>query len=561
MSDRKDNASIDRRSLLAASIASVAVSAVSGATPAAARADDRDTEPTPSSVGVTTPPEAIVDTDKGRVRGFARSAIYTFRHIPYGASVSGDRRFLPARPAEPWSGIRSCLSYGPVCPQPARDWSNDEFAFIADWDDGYQGEDCLNLNIWSPTLQPDARLPVIVWLHGGGFESGSSHDLPGYDGTRLAKLGVVVVSVNHRLGPFGFLDVSGVGGGEYAGSGNAGMTDLVLALKWVRTNIARFGGDPGSVTISGQSGGGGKVSTLMAMPSAEGLFHRAIVMSGSFSAAQRQESARAVTAALMRILAVSDLSALGAVPAERLVAAGRDAMREAGGTRRMPGTTRGPVRMSGAWSPVVDGIILPDEPWDQSAPAVSRNVPMMIGTVRDEFRLPNFVSDQAALEARVLQIYGPKDGPAMLAALQADFPDLNANDRNGVISGISWRQAALRQLELKTRQHGAPAYGYWFTYSPTLLDGRIGAPHCADIPFFFDNTERCDQQTGNSPEAQQLAATMAQAMVRFAATGDPGGSGLTWPPHGPTIPTMIFDRKCGVAAYPARRVFEVAGRQ
>ncbi|MEG3176716.1 carboxylesterase family protein [Sphingomonas sp. RB3P16] len=508
---------------------------------------------------VRTPADAIVETVSSRVRGFTRSGIYGFRGIPYGGKVAGERRFLPAAPPEPWTGIRSTLSLGPVCPEPARNWSNDEMAFIADWNDGHPGEDCLTLNVWTPSTRHSPKLPVMVWLHGGGFVTGSGHEQPAYDGTRLAARGAVVVTVTHRLGALGFMDLSEIAGADYAGSGNVGMTDLVLALRWVKDNIANFGGDPSCVTIFGQSGGGAKVSALMAMPVAQGLFHRGIVMSGSFAPAQPQDQARATARAVMKRLGVSDIAGLRAVSAEALVAAGEaEAASRASGGRSPPGLTRGALRLPRTWAPVIDGTILPDAAWEASAPAVSRTVPLMVGSVRDEFRLSSIVIDEAGLRARLDGLYGRDKAPQVLSALRADFPQLGANDLGGVVSGMAWRASALHQLDLKAAQGGAPGYGYWFTYAPDLLDGRIGVPHCTDIVYAFDNCERADQLTGNTPDANRIAATMADAFIRFARTGNPAGPRLPWRPHDRSVPTMVFDRSAQLIADPAARTIAYA---
>jgi para-nitrobenzyl esterase len=224
---------------------------------------------------VTTPASAIVETAAGKVRGYVRNGIVTFKGIPYAASTAGEARFLPPAPITPWTHVRASMSYGPVCPQPVRGgWASDRLAFLYDWDDGYAGEDCLRLNVWTPAVNDRGKRPVMVWLHGGGYEAGSSQELPSYDGENLSRRGdVVVVSLNHRLNVFGFLDMAAVGGEKYARSVNVGMLDIVSALQWVRDNVGRFGGDPANVTVFGQSGGGAKVSTLMAMPAAKGLFH------------------------------------------------------------------------------------------------------------------------------------------------------------------------------------------------------------------------------------------------------------------------------------------------
>ena len=504
---------------------------------------------------VATPIDAIVETGSGRVRGFTRGGTYIFRGIPYGGSVSGTRRFLPSIAPEPWSGIRSALSLGPTCPQPARDWSNDEMAFIADWNDGHLDENCLTLNVWTPSPRHSPALPVMVWLHGGGYVTGSAHEQPAYEGTRLAKRGAVVVTVNHRLGAFGFMDVSELASEGYAGSGNAGMTDLVLALQWIKANIAQFGGDPSRVTIFGQSGGGGKVSTLMAMPAARGLFHRAIVMSGSFPPTQPQETARETTRAIMRRLGVNNLAGLQATSANALIAAGQAELANRSTTPSVPGLAAGPLRLPRTWSPVVDGTIIPEAPWQNSAPAISLDVPLIVGTVRDEFRLSTIVVDEAGLRKRLAGTYGIEKGPMMLTALRKDFPQLSANDLAGVASGISWRGAAIRQLDLKAAQGGAPAFGYWFTYAPDILDGRIGVPHCADIAYAFDNCERADQLTGNTRTANAIADTIADAFVRFAAHGDPGSTTLNWPRHGKSVETMIFDRSSRIVRNPAPNIY------
>ena len=221
---------------------------------------------------------AVVRTAKGQVAGYIQGGVYIYKGIPYAKA----ERFRAPEETDEWDGIRSCRQYGPVCPQPARQgWANDEIAFAFNWNDGWSSEDCLRLNVWTPNIADSGKRPVMVWLHGGGYTAGSGQELPSYDGSSLAASeDVVVVTVNHRLNVLGFLDLSAFGE-KYASSGNAGMLDIVAALKWVRNNIAAFGGDPSNVTIFGQSGGGGKVTTLLAMPSAKGLFHKAIVQSGS----------------------------------------------------------------------------------------------------------------------------------------------------------------------------------------------------------------------------------------------------------------------------------------
>ena len=489
--------------LLVGAAASAASASSAGTSSVAARraAGSPDGRAGERDGALTTPPEAIVATRAGRVRGFERRGICIFRGIPYGAPPVGAARFAPPQPVAPWDGVRTTLAYGPVCPQPARDWSNDEAAFYMDWDDGYPGENCLSLNVWTPQPGAASRLPVIVWIHGGGFTTGSSHELPSYEGSRLAARGAVVVSVNHRLGVFGYLDLSAYGE-ALADSGNVGMLDLQLALRWVQENIAAFGGDPGRVTLIGQSGGGAKVSCLLAMPEVRGLAHRGVVMSGSYATTKDPEVARRAARELFATLQLrdGDLDALRAVPA-------------------------------------------------------ARDVPLMVGNVRDEFRLPSKLEDPAKLRELAVRASSEAAAPAVLAALEADFPQASVDERAGVLGGMPLFLGVLDQCLQKAALGGAPVYRYWFRYAPALLDGRIGVPHCADIAYFFDNCAACDALTGDTPEARAVAARASGALLQFAATGRPDLPQAAWPAFtADGSATMVFDRESRVVAHPAARL-------
>ncbi|HEV2531813.1 carboxylesterase/lipase family protein [Phenylobacterium sp.] len=501
---------------------------------------------------LATPPEAIVETRSGKVRGAVRDGVFTWKGIPYGRDAGGAARFLPPQPAAGWTGVRSALSYGPVCPQVERTgWKSDETAFIYDWDDGFAGEDCLRLNVWSGGVTGPAR-PVMVWIHGGGYEAGSSQELPAYDGARLARRGVVFVSVNHRLGPFGFLDLSGLGDPRYAASGNAGMLDLVAALQWVRDNIAAFGGDPGNVTIFGQSGGGAKVSNLMGMPLAKGLFHKAIVESGSLLKIATPERSRRMSAALLRRLDLGpgDLSKLSDVSAAALIRAGEAAKLD------MPKPPAGEINL--LWGPTVDGQAIPVQPWGTEAPAQSAQVPLLVGSNLNEYSpslgnpaLEDLTEDRAKAMAK--SIGGASDDA--WAAMRRVHPDLKPVEVLSRLVSNQFRYPCYQQARTKGRQAGAGTWLYRFDYNPaTVLDGRVRAFHCAEMAYALDNVDRCLNATGGTAEARTLAAKMSGAWLAFAHTGNPNHAGLPhWPAvtEAPETPNMAFDKVCRVEMLPA----------
>ena len=290
---------------------------------------------------------ALVETSAGKVRGYSRNQIFSFRGIPYGAPTAGAARFIPPAKVQPWSGVRNAYQYGHASPQAAIGFlTGDELKFIVQNFPGPQGEDCLCLNVWTPAINDNGKRPVMVWLHGGGFSVGSGSAEPVYDGENLAKHDVVVVSVNHRLGPVGFLDLSAYGE-RYSSSANVGMLDLVAALEWVRDNAANFGGDPGNVTIFGQSGGGGKVSTLMAMPAARGLIHKGVVQSGSFLSFGSPEKSQRLASAVIEQLGLnsSQVDGLQKVPFDKLVSAAEEAVTKL--NRPQPGAPPPPIRRRG----------------------------------------------------------------------------------------------------------------------------------------------------------------------------------------------------------------------
>lgn len=461
----------------------------------------------------------VATTNLGKVRGTRNDGIYVFKGIPYGDDTA-KRRFMKAVPAKPWTGVRDALAYGLSCPQPVLAPSK-----ILPHPPEPSGEDCLTVNVWTPGLHDHAKRPVLVWLHGGGYNALSANS-PYYDGTRLCKRGdVVVVGINHRLNAFGFLYLAELGGPEFKDSGNVGMSDLVLALEWIRDNIAEFGGDPNRLTLFGESGGGAKSATLMAMPSAHGLFHHASSSSGETVTASRPETAtkraRAVLAALG--LSPDNIQPIKTVPTEKLVAASKAA---------------------GYYGPVVDGGILPRHPFDPDAPSISRMIPFMVGTNHDESRLLVGRNNPAYFHltwdnlhetlAKYADGMGTLNLDDVIAMYRKSDPSYTASDVffRATTDSRDWRPA-LEEIERRAAQGpgAAPTYSYQLDFwSPTHPELR--ACHALDVPFLFDNLALNNALSGTGPEAQLLADQMSETYIAFARTGNPNNSKIPhWPAY------------------------------
>jgi para-nitrobenzyl esterase len=552
-------AAMDRRTLMKSAIAAAGGAAAS-LLQSGCSIPEKSSNGTPSNQAtiVASDSNAIVETTAGRVRGFTCSGIHTFKGLPYAASTAGAARFLPPAKPVPWKGIRSAMWYGPTCPQvPRAGWSNDENSFLFQWDDGQPGEDCLRVNVWTPGLNDGKKRPVLVWLHGGGFTAGSGQEQPAYNGQNLSRRGdVVVVTVNHRLGVLGYLDLASYGD-QYKASANAGMLDLVAALEWVRENISNFGGDPGNVMIFGQSGGGAKVSTLMAMPVAKGLFHKAVVQSGSGIRMGTPENSQKLAAAVLAELGLgkSQLGKLHKLPADNLIGAMTAANQKLGETPRDP---RGSIKDRSAWGPTVDGVTLPCHPFDPTAPAISASIPMLVGTVLNETS-PSMSDPRAELmtEAKMrdalAKTYG-NESSKILEIARKTYPNAKPVELYSLITRP--RTAAILQAARKIEQGAAPAYMYLFTWKTPVLDGRPRAFHCSEIPFVFDNSDVSVFATGGGAEPRALAAKMSDAWINFARKGDPNHPGLpAWPVFNPDKgPVMVFDKTCEVKSDPDREL-------
>lgn len=500
---------------------------------------------------------AVVSTSDGDVRGYLHNQIYTYKGIPYAYA---DRFMAPGKP-KPWTGVRSSTTYGPVCPTNIVTSVNDEGEFPFNHDLGYMNEHCQTVNVWTQKINDGKKRPVMVWFHGGGFTAGSSIELPSYDGESLARKGdVVVVSVNHRLNILGFLDLSAYGD-KYKSSANAGLIDLVAALEWVKANIAKFGGDPDNVTIFGQSGGGGKVTCLMAAPSAKGLFHKAIIESGSYITSFTEKSAsQKIAAALLEELKLkpSEVDSLQKIPYEVLFAAGKKAIIKASDQLKAEGKPSTGL----GWNAVLDGNFLTDQPTSSLAMERSKNIPLLVGTTKNEFAPFAPGSNDKTMEQVTEELqkkYGDK-AKDYKKAVEAAYPGtVKAPDYVNI--DFNFRQSAIKQANLKSAFAGsAPVYMYLFAWQSPVNDGRYKAMHCMELPFVFNNIDRCQEMTGGGKEAIVLADKMSSAWINFAKTGDPNSVGIPkWPKYTEANgETMIFNIRNEVRAHHDRALLSLA---
>jgi para-nitrobenzyl esterase len=491
----------------------------------------------------------VAETTFGKIRGVDSDPIKIFKGIPYGASTAGKNRFMPPVDPAKWAGVRDALEYGHSAPQtePGRRRATSDLA-VAGAGLTNEGEDCLVLNVWTPGIHDGRKRPVMLWCHGGGFSTGSGSS-PGTDGTNLARRGdVVVVTINHRLNVLGFTCLAEAGGSDFAQSGDVGMLDIVHALKWVRANIAQFGGDPDTVTVFGQSGGGRKVGTLLAMPSAKGLFHRAIIESGPTIKLVEREQAARVAGELMSKLGLNKSQAreLQNLPVDRIMTAYFATVR-----------SMNVDQMTMGFSPTVDGKAVPRHPFHPSASDVSPNVPIMLGSTRTELTsgasADMFSLSEENMRGRIRTLLGEHANhivevyqKANPGATPSDIYFLIASDnRYGApVMKIAERRAALGKGQV---------FLYYFRWESPLEGGRLKSPHTIEIPFAFDNV-KISRLTATSPDAPALADKVSDAWIAFARKGDPNTPKLPrWPAFNPKDrPTMVFNNQSKVENDPIR---------
>ena len=489
----------------------------------------------------------IAETAVGRIRGVVVDGMHVFKGIPYGAATSGRNRFMPPVKPMAWTGVRDALAFGPTAPQ-----TRDNSGTTAAGSPAQQSEDCLVLNVFTPGLKDGRRRPVMVWLHGGGFSSGAGSGRI-LDGTSLAHThDVVVVTLNHRLNVFGFTYLGDAMGSDFAASSSVGLLDVVAALEWVRDNIAGFGGDPNLVTIFGQSGGGRKVATLMAMPAASGLFHRAVIESGAVLRLTTRDDAIKQTSLLLAELGLKtgQVRELQSVPIERLLAA--DAAVQTQIRLREPGMTPN--------TPMVDGKTIPGDPWDPKGPALSSAIPLLIGYAHTEETLydrptpEKLALDNAGLRERVAKRLGG-DPTRVIEAFKTANPGASPWDLWILIATDHPRGTYSRELaKRKADQGGAPVFAYRYDWETPEGGGHMRAPHTIEIQFVFNNIKIAGPLISKMPEAHALAEKTSSAWVAFARTGNPNTSKLPkWPAYSATArETMLFDNECRVVGDPDR---------
>lgn len=471
--------------------------------------------------------EPVVKTTSGYISGSFNDSVYAFKGIPYAKA----ERFMPPQDPDVWEGILECIDFGPVAKQ------------IVPWyPDSVQNEKKLfTVNVWTQGIMDGKKRPVMLWLHGGGFHVGASNDPMTY-GEALAKKGdVVFVSVNHRLNILGFLDLSAFGE-KYAKSANVGMLDIVKALEWIQNNIESFGGNPLNVTIVGESGGGGKVGTLMCMPSAKGLFHKAIIQSGTLLNTMTKEKSQALGLAVLENLGLTpyEVEKLDTIPYKILVEAGNDAIAKISGPRK-PGSPR----MFG-FAPSADGVVLLQQPFSPGFADISNHIPLMIGTTLNEMRPTAYGEKNLTMEQakeRLAKEFGDNTDQYIELFAQA-YPNFTPQDLLSIDN--VFRPYTIRTADARASETSAPLYVYFLAWKSPVDNASRGSFHGLDIPLAFYTVDLRPDWTGNSEEAWKLADKMSSAWINFAKTGNPNVEGVLpmWETYtAENGATMFFDNE------------------
>ncbi|WP_319590094.1 carboxylesterase family protein [uncultured Draconibacterium sp.] len=472
----------------------------------------------------------VVKTTHGEILGTFNDSVYAFKGIPYAKA----ERFMPPQDPDTWGGIRECTDFGPVARQ------------VAPWyPDSVQNEkELFSVNVWTQGIMDGKKRPVMLWLHGGGFHIGASNDPMTY-GEALAKKGdIVFVSVNHRLNILGFLDLSACGE-KYAKSANVGMLDIVKALEWIQNDIENFGGNPSDVTIVGESGGGGKVGTLMCMPSAKGLFNKAIIQSGTLINTMTKEKSQALGLAVLEKLGLTpnDAEKLDTISYQDLVKAGNDAIAEISGPR-MPGSPT----MFG-FAPSADGDVLLQQPFSPGFADISKDIPLMIGSTLNELKRTFYGEKDLTMEQakeRLANQYGDKTDQYVELYAKA-YPDYTPHDLLSIDD--VFRPFTIRTIDARAEESNAPLYVYLLAWKSAVDNASKGSFHGLDIPLAFNTVDLRADWTGNTEEAWELAAKMSSAWINFIKTGDPNVKNVLpdWEPYtAENGATMYFDNECRI---------------
>jgi para-nitrobenzyl esterase len=493
---------------------------------------------------------ATVITRAGKMRGRLVDGINEFKGIPYGAPTGAANRFMPPQPPQPWTGVRDAIEFGHYAPQsnrPRGEKQRQFFKVLGATKPNDASEDCLYLNVWTRGVNDGRKRPVMVWFHGGGYDQGTGGSI-GYDGAGLARhQDVVVVTINHRLNVLGYLFLGDAGGSGFEGSANVGQLDLVAALQWVRDNISAFGGDPNKVLIFGQSGGGGKVSTILAMPAAKGLFHRAIIESGASLRGGARDAATKTAESLMKELGLSKGQGreLQNVPLDKLMDAGNKAR----------------------FGPVVDGTVLPTHPFDPVASPLSADVPLIVGYTRTERTVYEIDSpgygklDEAGLLEATQKLLG-ESAETVIESYRKKYPKATPYELSTNISGDAGAINSIRLAERHSALGKAPTYLYVFAWETPVMGLR--APHTLEIPFVFNHIDLCESMVGPiNAGMRKLEAGSAGAWASMARNGNPNHNGLpNWPAYNKEKrEVMIFDTPCRVESDPTGEVRKIVEKR